>query len=77
MVKDYSLPLHPRLEVRAVQSDSHLGHVFADGPRERGGMRYCMNSASLRFVPRDRMAEEGYGDLVGELDARLSASAGE
>lgn len=77
MVKDYSLPLHPRLEVRAVHSDSHLGHVFADGPRERGGMRYCMNSASLRFVPRDRMAEEGYGDLVGELDARLSASAGE
>lgn len=70
-VEDYSLPMHPRLEVRAVGSNSHLGHVFADGPRERGGLRYCMNSASLRFVPRERMASEGYGDLVEALDARL------
>lgn len=70
-VEDYSLPMHPRLEVRAVGSNSHLGHVFSDGPRERGGLRYCMNSASLRFVPRERMANEGYGDLVAALDARL------
>ena len=70
-VEDYSLPMHPRLEVRATGSNSHLGHVFSDGPRERGGLRYCMNSASLRFVPRDRMASEGYGDLVEALDARI------
>lgn len=70
-VRDDSLPLHPRVEVRAVHSNSHLGHVFTDGPRERGGLRYCMNSAALRFVPRGRMAEEGYGDLVAALDERL------
>ena len=49
-----------RTEVRSTSSDSHLGHVFDDGPSDKGGMRYCMNSASLRFVPIDKLKEEGY-----------------
>ena len=49
-----------RTEVRSTSSDSHLGHVFDDGPAEAGGMRYCMNSASLRFVPVEKLKEEGY-----------------
>ena len=50
-----------RTEVRSLCGDSHLGHVFPDGPRDRGGLRYCINSASLRFVHRDEMECEGYG----------------
>lgn len=50
-----------RVEVRSTGADSHLGHVFDDGPREAGGLRYCMNSASLRFVPVDQLEAEGYG----------------
>ena len=57
-----------RTEVRSKHGDSHLGHVFEDGPRDRGGLRYCINSASLRFIPRERMEAEGYGDYIGQVE---------
>ena len=50
-----------RVEVKSAEAGSHLGHLFPDGPRDAGGMRYCINSASLRFVPVERLADEGYG----------------
>jgi peptide-methionine (R)-S-oxide reductase len=59
--RDSSLGME-RTEVRSAQGDSHLGHLFADGPRDEGGMRYCINSASLRFVHRDDLEREGYGE---------------
>jgi peptide-methionine (R)-S-oxide reductase len=57
-----------RTEVRSVHGDSHLGHVFDDGPEDRGGLRYCINSASLRFIPRDQMEAEGYGAYLDQLE---------
>jgi peptide-methionine (R)-S-oxide reductase len=56
-----------RTEVRSTHGDSHLGHVFPDGPRDKGGLRYCINSASLRFIPRDRMEAEGYGAYLDQV----------
>ena len=57
-----------RTEVRSTHGDSHLGHVFDDGPRDRGGLRYCINSASLRFVHRDDMEAQGYGAYLPQVE---------
>jgi methionine-R-sulfoxide reductase len=63
-----------RVEVRSKHADSHLGHVFDDGPRELGGMRYCMNSASMRFIAVDKLEEEGYGEYLSLFRQKNTAS---
>ena len=57
-----------RTEVRSSHGDSHLGHVFDDGPRDRGGLRYCINSASLKFIHRDEMEAAGYGEYLDQIE---------
>src|SRR2546421_10958909 len=57
-----------RTEVRSIHGDSHLGHAFPDGPADRGGLRYCINSASLRFIHRDDMEGEGYGEYLDQVE---------
>ena len=59
-----------RTEVRSLHGDSHLGHVFDDGPAEAGGLRYCINSASLRFIPLDELESEGYGKYLGIFETK-------
>ena len=63
---DFTYNMH-RTEVRSHAADSHLGHVFTDGPKDKGGLRYCINGASLKFIPLEQMDAAGYGALKGKV----------
>ncbi|QCB51438.1 peptide-methionine (R)-S-oxide reductase MsrB [Rhodococcus sp. PAMC28707] len=71
--RDFS-HLMVRTEIRSATGDSHLGHLFKDGPKVDGGLRYCMNSAALRFIPLDRLEAEGYGDYRAQFDSNEDSS---
>jgi len=66
-INDHSLGM-VRTEVRSTHGDSHLGHVFPDGPTDKGGLRYCINGASLRFIAKEDMEAEGYGDYIDQVE---------
>ena len=72
---DYSLFMK-RTEVKSSKAGSHLGHVFDDGPKDKGGFRYCINSASLRFIHKDDLEKEGYGQYTILFEEETSANAG-
>ena len=59
---------YKRTELKSIKSNSHLGHVFEDGPKDKTGLRYCINSASLKFIPKNEMKNEGYGNLLDLFD---------
>jgi methionine-R-sulfoxide reductase len=67
LIEDTDYELGYSREVKSVVAKSHLGHIFPDGPKDRGGLRYCMNSASLKFIPKNEMEEKGYGDFLNML----------
>jgi methionine-R-sulfoxide reductase len=60
----------PRIEVRSTDANSHLGHVFSDGPKDKGGLRYCINSASLHFIPKADLEKEGYGEYLSLFETK-------
>jgi peptide-methionine (R)-S-oxide reductase len=66
-----------RVEVRSTNGDSHLGHLFDDGPRDKGGLRYCMNSAAMRFIPVSELESAGYGEFASLFPTDSSSNAKE